>query len=1312
MKRLSTVEFLSYLRNRNLTLSVDGEHLRYNAPASVVTSELRAELAARKPEILKFFKEARAVTHTQSSTIKRIPRDGELPLSFGQVRLWLLDQLEPGGITYSIPSLLRLKGDLNISVLEQSLSEIMRRHEVLRTHLVSVGGMPVQQIAPLQEFKISLVDLKDLSEPARQSELARLASLDAAQPFDLTKAPLMRATLVTLMPDEHVLLFNVHHIVFDGWSIGVFVRELSVIYRAFLKGDPSPLPELPIQYADFAVWQRQRMEGEVFHAQLDYWKAKLSGSLPVLELPSDRPRPATQAYNGGNVFSTLSKRLTNSLKVLSQQEGVTPFVTLLAAFLILLLRYTGQDDIVVGTPIANRNEPDIEVLIGFFVNMLPLRTNLSGNPTFRELLRRVQDTALGAYAHQDLPFEKLVEELKPQRDLSHTPVFQIMFSLLNAPIQPLELPGVAPSRLECREGAAKFDLSLFMEETDERLTAWFQYNSDLFDEITIERMAGHFRTLLESIIVGPSQRLLELPMLTHVEQLQLFHEWNDTRVDCQDDPSLHELFERQAALTPDATAVECGDRRLTYSELDVRSNQLAAHLQALGVAPDVLVAVCVERSVELVVALLGVLKAGGAYVPLDAAYPADRIRFIIEDARSPVLLTQEHVASHKAGNRAKIICLDRDWPEIAKESSLSPPRPATASDLAYVIYTSGSTGRPKGVKIEHRALVNCLRSMQREPGFATDDVLLAVTTFSFDIAGLELFLPLINGGKVIVATRSAVVDGEALKKQLLEDNVTVMQATPATWRLLLAAGWEGKADLKLLCGGEPLPPELVEELLPRCAELWNMYGPTETTVWSTCTRVTSSKEIHIGRPIANTEIYILDPDLRPVPVGVAGELCISGEGWARGYLNLPELTAEKFARHPLKSGARLYRTGDLAKYRPDGNIICLGRLDSQVKMRGFRVELGEIESVLSEYPGVGQVVVVLREDNPGDQRLVAYLVQSSRDRATHAELRAWVRAKLPEYMTPADFVIMDAPPLTPNGKIDRKALPAPAPERFEFASAMAGPRDALEQQLGGIWENILRVRVRPSDNFFDLGGHSLMAVRLFSEIQKRTGRHLPLETLFQAPTIRELADILRKDGWSPPWSSLVPIQPGGSRPPFFCVHGRGGDILLYRNLARHLGSDYPFFGLQSQGLDGKGKYLTTVEEMATHYVREVRNLQHDGPYYLGGFGMGGAVAYQMAQDLLDQGQETRLLALFDSYNHNYRTSSSSGNAFFILSERVYFHWANMAPLGLRGHACYLAQKLGEAGRRERERLSVKVANLAHRRDSDGNRLVRRFQIGR
>ncbi|OLC94176.1 MAG: hypothetical protein AUH86_15135 [Acidobacteria bacterium 13_1_40CM_4_58_4] len=467
MKRLSTVEFLSYLRNRNVTLSVDGEHLRYNAPVGVVTSELRAELADRKPEILKFFKEARAVTHTQSSTIKRIPRDGELPLSFGQMRLWLLDQSEPGGITYSVPSLLRLKGDLNISVLEQSLSEIMRRHEVLRTHFVSVDGMPVQQIAPLQEFKISLVDLKDLSEPARQGELARLASLDAAQPFDLAKAPLMRATLVTLMPDEHVLLFNVHHIVFDGWSIGVFVRELSVIYKAFLKGDPSPLPELPIQYTDFAVWQRQRMEGEVFHAQLDYWKAKLSGSLPVLELPSDRPRPATQTYNGENFFSTLSKRLTNSLKVLSQQEGVTLFVTLLAAFLILLLRYTGEDDIVVGTPIANRDQSEIEGLIGFFLNMLPMRTNLSGNPTFRELLRRVQDTALGAYAHQDLPFEKLVEELKPQRDPSHTPVFQVMFSLENAPIQPLELPGVAPSRLECHEGAAKFDLSLFMEETGE-----------------------------------------------------------------------------------------------------------------------------------------------------------------------------------------------------------------------------------------------------------------------------------------------------------------------------------------------------------------------------------------------------------------------------------------------------------------------------------------------------------------------------------------------------------------------------------------------------------------------------------------------------------------------------------------------------------------------------------------------------------------------------------------------------------------------------------------------------------------------------
>jgi thioesterase domain-containing protein/acyl carrier protein len=555
------------------------------------------------------------------------------------------------------------------------------------------------------------------------------------------------------------------------------------------------------------------------------------------------------------------------------------------------------------------------------------------------------------------------------------------------------------------------------------------------------------------------------------------------------------------------------------------------------------------------------------------------------------------------------------------------------------------------------------------------------------------------------------VDGHRLARLLKRSGATVMQATPATWRLLLAAGWKGNSKFKILCGGEAWSQELAEPLLARCGSLWNMYGPTETTIWSAATRVLPGQPVFISGPIGNTRLYIVDRFLQLAPVGVAGELCIAGEGLARGYWNRPELTAEKFLPDPFshEPAARLYRTGDLARYRADGSIEFLGRIDHQVKLRGFRVELGEIESVLSEYPGVRQVVVVLREDSPGDQRLVAYLVQSSRDPATHAELRAWVRAKLPEYMMPADFVLMDALPLTPNGKIDRKALPSSALERFEFARAIVGPRDALEQQLVGIWENILQVRrVRPSDNFFDLGGHSLTAVRLFSEIRKRTGRDLPLDTLFQAPTIRELADILRRDGWSPPWSSLVPIQPGGSKPPFFCVHGRGGDILLYRNLARHLGSDYPFFGLQSQGLDGKGKYLTTIEEMATHYVREVRNLQHDGPYYLGGFGMGGAVAYQMAQDLLDQGQEIRLLALFDSYNHNGRTSSSSGNKFFSLSETIYFHWANMAPLGLRGHARYLAQKVGEVGRRERERLWVKVANLAHRRDSDGNRLVRRF----
>jgi aspartate racemase len=1274
MSGLSTFEFLSYLRTRNVTLSVDGQQLRYNAPAGVLTSDLRTELAARKPDILKFFKEARLVTQKQSLSMKRIPREGELQLSFGQMRVWLLDQLEPGGTSYTIPALFRLNGDLNASVLEQSLNEIIRRHEPLRTYFVSVDGVPVQKIAPLQQFKIPVVDLQRLSETSRRSELSRLASLDAAQPFDLTHAPLMRATLVKLGQNEHVFLFNVHHIAFDGWSVGVFIREMSVIYKAFLKGEPSPLPELSIQYVDFAAWQRAWMQGDVFRVQLDYWKTRLGGFLPVLELPFDRPRPAVQTYNGGNYIFTLSRRLTDSLKALSQQEDVTLFVTLLAAFQVLLLRYTEQEDMVVGTPIANRNQPEIEGLLGFFLNVLVMRTDLSGNPTVRELLRRVHETALGAYAHQDLPFEKLVEELNPERYLSHSPVFQVLFSLLNQPMQPLELPGVAPSRLEYHDGASKFDLSLFMEEADQRLTAWFEYNSDLFDEVTIERMGGHLKAILESIVSDPSQRLHQLTMLTHIEWRQLLDQWNDTRADYPNNVSLPELFQRQAAQTPDAIAVECGDRRWTYSQLDARSDQLAAFLQAVGVGPSVLVAVCVERSLEMVLALLGILKSGGAYVPLDPAHPADRIRFIVEDAQSPVLLTQQHLASDKTVSAARIICLDRDWPDIAKESSSPLPIPAAASDLAYVIYTSGSTGRPKGVQIEHRALVNFLSSMQREPGYSPDDVLLAVTTFSFDIAGLELFLPLINGGKVIVATRDTVVDGEALKEQLFTGNVTVMQATPTTWQLLLAADWMGKADLKILCGGEPLPPELAEELLPRCAELWNMYGPTETTVWSTCTRVVSSKEVHIGRPIANTEVYILDPNLQPVPIGVTGELCIGGDGLARGYLNRPELTAEKFIRHPFKSGARLYRTGDLAKYRPDGNIICLGRLDSQVKVRGYRVDLGEIEALLSDVPGVMQVVVALREE-----RLIAYYRSDSGQPVESSVCREILRTRLPDYMVPATYVLLTEIPLTPNGKVDRKALPSPDASPSTDSRTYMPPRTSTEKQLVTIWEEVLRRNpIGVNDNFFDLGGHSLLAVTLFRQIEREFSRRLPLASLFQNPTIRQLANLLKTEQ-STLWNSLVCIREGRGGPSIFIVHGAGGNILIYRDLARHMDSRVMVYGLQSQGLDGQQSPLTTIEEMALSYVEEILRQQPVGPYALAGYCMGGKIALEMAQILKEKGHSVALLAMFDSYNVNAATAASFRQTRLSrYRQLVTFHVGNVLAHGPKEARLYLTEKARQA----------------------------------
>ncbi len=1047
----------------------------------------------------------------QAPPLLAVSRDKDLPLSFAQHRLWFLDQLEPGSTVYNVPIAVRIRGPLDVAALERSINEIIARHEILRTTFSTVEGEAVQIIAPSSSHSLPVVDLSGQAESARAEQARRLAREEAWRPFDLARGPLVRVTLLRLGQEDHVLLLTLHHIVSDGWSMKVLFRELSALYNAFSQNHPSPLSQLPIQYADFGAWQRQWLQGEILETQLSYWKKQLKDVVP-LQLPTDRPRPALPSYRGARESIELSKELTQELKALSRSHDVTLYMTLLAAFQTLLFRYTAQDDIAVGAPIAGRTHDETEGLIGFFVNTLVLRSDLSGNPPFRELLGRVREVALGAYAHQDLPFEKLVEELQPERNLGHSPLFQVMFVLQNtvasAPVR--EFAGIKLRLFGVESEPAKFDVMLTMREGAGGLKGSLLYNTDLFDEVTIKRMVGHFQTLLEGIVAHPEQRISELSVLTDSERHQLLVEWNDTKGEYPRDKCIHRLFEDQVERSPDAIALANADQQLTYGALNRRANQLAHYLRKQGVGPEVLVGICMERSLDLIVGLLGILKAGGAYVPLEPDYPKERLAFMREDAEVSLLLTQEKFLFEMS--RQPVVCLDRDREKIAQQSDRNPVSQVRADNLAYVIYTSGSTGRPKGVQIEHQSLVNCLWSIGKQVGLNKKDVLLAVTTVSFDIAALELYLPLIVGATVVLAGRDDALDGRRIVDRLKSSGATVMQSTPSSWKLLVDAGWEGHDDFKILCGGEALSERLADQLLERAASLWNLYGPTETTVWSTTARVKASKRpVPIGRPIANTRLFILDSHLHPVPIGVPGELCVGGDGVARGYRNRPDLTAERFILNPFSDPpeARLYRTGDLARYLPDGNIEFYCRIDNQVKIRGYRIELGEVESVLAQHPAIQQAVVIAREDTPGGRRLVAYCVATADSNPLPHDLRSYLKHKLPDYMIPSTFVLLDSLPLAPNGKLDRKALMAPDGGRPELDDGFAAPRTPLEETLANIWAKALRLdKVGIHDNFFDLGGHSLLATQVMSRMQNAFSVELPLRQMFESPTVAELAIII------------------------------------------------------------------------------------------------------------------------------------------------------------------------------------------------------------
>ena len=1041
------------------------------------------------------------------------------PASFAQQRLWFLEQLDPGKSVYHLLYAVRFETALDLSALEQALDEIVRRHESLRTSFITVDGQPMQAIARHQSVALPLVDLRALGRQEAEDEVKRWAAQEGERPFDLAAGPLLRAHLLHLSDLEKVLVIAMHHIVSDGWSMGVFLHELAILYEAFSEDKPSPLPELPVQYADYAAWQREWMQGEVLEAQLSYWRKHLAGAPTALEIATDRPRPAIQTFAGARNYRVLSPSLADRLRAFSRREGVTLFMTLLAAFEVLLWRYSGQQDVVVGTPIAGRSRSELEGLIGLFANTLPLRADCSGNPAFRALLRRVRETALEVYAHQDIPFDKLVEAVQPERSLSRAPLFQVIFALENTP-QALRHKGLEMEWLEVERGTARSDLSLFLTDKGEELSCMWEYSTDLFDGETVERMMASYQRILEDILENPEKEIGDLEIWREADRRQLLNEWNSEKSEAITASSMQQQFEAQAGATPDEVAVVFDDRSLTYSELNARANQVACYLQRRGVRPETPVGVCLGRSAEMIIALLGVLKAGGAYVPIDPGYPAERVAFMLEDSRVRVLLTETRLLGTLPALQVEMVCLD-DWTQFAGESSSNPASAVTPENLAYVIYTSGSTGRPKGVEVSHRTVVHLFAATRDKLGFRTGDIWTVVHSSAFDFSVWEIWGCLLQGGRLVIVPLEVMQSPADLFELLCRESVTVLNQTPSALRQLLEARRQKTREQDwsvrlIVCGGDALDHELAAELVQLDIPVWNFYGPTENTVWTTCTLLEGAEHTaaaslqSIGRPIADMQVYLLNDYSQPVPIGIPGELFIGGNGLARGYLNQPELTAEKFVpdSFSLEPGRRLYRTGDLARYRSDGKIEFLGRLDHQVKLRGFRVELGEIETVLSQHPNVEQAVVTIREDRPGDKRLVAYITAEV-GMPSENEVRKFLRQSLPDYMVPAAFVLLDAMPLTTNKKVDRQALPPPDYSGSGVVNPFAEPQDPVEDLLANIWARILGLEnIGVHDNFFERGGHSLLATQVISRIREAFHVDLPLRALFESPTIASLAEKL------------------------------------------------------------------------------------------------------------------------------------------------------------------------------------------------------------
>lgn len=1188
----------------------------------------KQELSDAKRALL----EKRLKGRTQPASTQSIPRiadAGRVPLSFAQERLWFLHQLDPLSPAYNMYNVVRLLGALDTDLLENCFRVLMQRHDVFRTYFFTHDEQPFQEVSPGVNLNIPVVDISSPNSREQQEEAQKLIAAEIRQPFDLTRSPLLRAVLIKLSESEHILVLTIHHIIFDEWSNEVFWREFSRIYKALSQGGEPGLPDLEIQYTDYSSWQKNQIN-QLMAEQLDYWTEELQGDLSFIELPLDHPRPVKQAFQGAFIWRELSPEIYSKLLALNQELNTTMFMSMMAAYQVLLSRFSGQNDILVGTPIANRTRNETKGLIGFFLNTLVLRGDLSANLSFTEFASQVREKALSAYANQDLPFEKLVDELHPDRDTSHNPVFQVMFVHQKSALEMIELPGLIVEDVPVDIGVSKFDITMFAQESGGQLSVGLEYNTDLFEEETANRILDCYEVLIESILQDPHKPVAELEILPESERSRILFEWNDTGHGPVPDTCIHNLIESQCETRSNDIAVADMKSRLSYGQLNTRANQLASYLQRHGVKADVPVGILLERSTQMALSILAVLKAGGAYLPLDPAYPWDRLAYMLDDSRTPVLITTVEHADNLQDFDGKVIFLDQDWSQISQEEDASLTGTASPENSAYIIYTSGSTGRPRGVAVSHSNLVHSTTARNffydRQPAS-----FLLLSSFTFDSSIAGIFWTLCSGGKLVLPPQRIEQDMKQLAEIIADQQVTHTLCLPSLYLLLLdLAQLEKLSSLQtVIVAGEACQPELVQlhfERLPG-AKLYNEYGPTEASVWSTALQIEarhSNQAVPIGRPIPNTQNYILDRRNQPVPVGVPGELCIGGPGVTAGYLNNPQATAGKFIEISLdgNQSTRIYRTGDRARYLPDGNIEFLGRVDQQVKIRGNRVELGEIESVMRSIPGVKDSVVVVKDD-----RLAAYVILES-TAGNPPDWRDILSGTLADYMIPTSYTMLDKFPHTPSGKVDRNALPEP--DALDRVDEFVEPGSETEKVLAQIWMDVLGIdQVGIHDDFFNIGGNSLLSIRVFGRIADQFDVEMPLSVLFTETTLERLAARIDREEQHDDWSLIVPIQPEGEKTPFFCIHGLTGDILWFRQLGQLMAPDQPFYGIQARGLDGKTPAIDNIHDMAAAYLDEIMKIQPGGPYILGGASLGGTVALEMAQQLETRGEEVSLLIMFD-----------------------------------------------------------------------------------